>query len=149
MIEKLGIDLHLNTRVDADMLADGGFDNIIIATGISPRVPELEGIDHPSVVGYVDALRGNQAGWQQVAIMGAGGIGFDVADFISHDGPSAAQNIDVFAREWGIDFKTTRVAGLQALSRKLPARRAKFSLCNARKRLSARVWAKPRAGPTV
>ena len=58
MIEKLRIDLHLNTRVDADMLADGGFDNIIIATGISPRVPELEGINHPSVVGYVDALRG-------------------------------------------------------------------------------------------
>ena len=115
MIEKLGIDLHLNTRVDADMLADGGFDNIIIATGISPRVPELEGINHPSVVGYVDALRGTKPVGSKVAIMGAGGIGFDVADFISHDGPSGAQNIDVFAREWGIDFKNHPRGGVTGI----------------------------------
>ena len=115
MIEKLRIDLHLNTRADADMLADGGFDNIIIATGISPRVPELEGINHPSVVGYVDALRGTKPVGSKVAIMGAGGIGFDVADFISHDGPSGAQNIDIFAREWGIDFKNHPRGGVTGI----------------------------------
>ena len=83
MIEKLRVDLHLNTRVDADMLADGGFDNIIIATGISPRVPELEGINHPSVVGYVDALRGTKPVGSRVAIMGAGGIGYELKNTIS------------------------------------------------------------------
>ena len=105
MIEKLNIDLHLNTRVDVDMLADSGFDRIIIATGISPRTPQIEGIDDEKVVGYIDALKGNKKIGKRVAIMGAGGIGFDVADYISHDGPSAALDIDLFAKEWGVDFK--------------------------------------------
>ena len=104
MIEKLGINLKLNTRADTDMLAAGGFDNIIIATGINPRTPELEGIDHPMVMGYIDAIRGNKPVGKKVAIMGAGGIGFDVSELISHEGVSAAMDIDVFAREWGVDF---------------------------------------------
>ena len=105
MIEKLNIDLRLNTRVDVDMLADSGFDRIIIATGISPRTPQIEGIDDEKVVGYIDALKCNKKIGKRVAIMGAGGIGFDVADYISHDGPSAALDIDLFAKEWGVDFK--------------------------------------------
>ena len=104
MIEKLGINLQLNTRVDADMLAAGGYDNIIIATGITPRTPNLEGIDHPMVMSYIDAIRGNKPVGKKVAIMGAGGIGFDVSELISHAGVSAAMDIDVFAKEWGVDF---------------------------------------------
>ncbi|MEP1471012.1 MAG: NADPH-dependent 2,4-dienoyl-CoA reductase [Halieaceae bacterium] len=104
MIEKLGINLQLNTRADADMLAAGGFDDIIIATGITPRTPDLEGIDHPMVMGYIDAIRGNKPVGKKVAIMGAGGIGFDVSELISHEGVSAAMDINVFAKEWGVDF---------------------------------------------
>ena len=80
MIEKLGIDLQLNTRVDADTLAAGGYDNIIMATGITPRTPDVEGIDHPMVIGYIDAIKGNKPVGKKVAVMGAGGIGFDVSE---------------------------------------------------------------------
>ena len=79
MIELLGIDLQLNTRVTSEQLLAGNYDHIAIATGIEPRVPELEGIDHPSVISYIDAIKGNKPVGRRVAIMGAGGIGFDVA----------------------------------------------------------------------
>ena len=103
MIALRGVDLRLNTRVDADALS--GFDEVIVATGIEPRTPQIPGIDHPKVVGYMDAILGKKPIGQKVAIMGAGGIGFDVAELVSHAGVSAALDIDVFAREWGIDFK--------------------------------------------
>ena len=103
MIALRGVDLRLNTRVDADALS--GFDEVIVATGIEPRTPNIPGIDHPKVVGYMDAILGRKPIGKKVAIMGAGGIGFDVAELVSHAGVSAALDIDVFAREWGIDFK--------------------------------------------
>ena len=102
MIEKLGIDLRLNTRVEAAGLR--GFDEVIVATGIAPRVPDIGGIDHPKAVSYVDVITGRAAVGERVAILGAGGIGFDVAELITHKGTSAAVDIDVFAKEWGIDF---------------------------------------------
>ncbi len=104
MIALHDIDLRLNARVDVSTLQAGGFDEVIVATGIAPRRPVLEGIEHPKVVSYIDAILGRQPVGQRVAIMGAGGIGFDVAELITHAGPSAATDIDVFAREWGIDF---------------------------------------------
>ena len=103
MIALRGVNLRLNTRVDADALS--GFDEVIVATGIEPRTPNIPGIDHPKVVGYMDAILGRKPIGKKVAIMGAGGIGFDVAELVSHAGVSAALDIDVFAREWGIDFK--------------------------------------------
>ena len=105
MIAKHGVVLRLNTRVDAALLASEGFDDVIVATGIEPRQPTLEGIKHPKVVSYIDAILGRKAIGQRVAIMGAGGIGFDVAELISHAGPSAALDSAVFAKEWGIDFE--------------------------------------------
>ena len=104
MLDKLNVSVHLNTRVDADVLMAAGFDHVVIATGISPRMPSIPGIDHPKVVTYIDALTGAKPVGQKVAVIGAGGIGFDVTDTITHAGPSAALDIDVFAREWGIDF---------------------------------------------
>ncbi len=103
MIALRGVDLRLNTRVDADALA--GFDEVIVATGIEPRTPDIPGIDHAKVVGYMDAILGRKPIGKRVAIMGAGGIGFDVAELVSHAGVSAALDVNVFAREWGIDFK--------------------------------------------
>jgi len=105
MIEVRGIDLKLSTYVTAEMLNDSGFDEIVIATGIEPRTPELEGINHSKVVSYIDVICGKTEVGKKVAIMGAGGIGFDVAELISHKGKSAALDIDTFAKEWGVDFK--------------------------------------------
>ncbi len=105
MIDVLEIDLQLNTRVTADQLKAGNYDHIVIATGIEPRVPDLEGIDHPMVISYIDAIKGTRDVGKKVAIMGAGGIGFDVAELILHKGTSAAMDREVFAREWGIDFE--------------------------------------------
>ncbi len=105
MIEKRKIDLRLNTKATADMLANGGFDKVVVATGISPRMPDIEGIDHPKAVSYIDVIKGLKPVGRKVAIMGAGGIGFDVAEKITHAGKSSALDVDIFAKEWGIDFE--------------------------------------------
>ncbi|MBT6263904.1 MAG: NADPH-dependent 2,4-dienoyl-CoA reductase [Halieaceae bacterium] len=104
-LEKLGVNVKLNTRVDADTIAAGNFDHTMVATGIIPRQPNIPGIDHPMVMGYIDAINGTRPIGKKVAVIGAGGIGFDVTDTITHDGPSAAVDIDVFAKEWGVDFE--------------------------------------------
>ncbi len=104
-IEVTGVDLKLGIRVDAASLKAAGFDEVVIATGIEPRKPALDGIDHPKAVSYIDVIKGQAKVGKKVAIMGAGGIGFDVAELITHEGKSAALDIDVFAKEWGIDFK--------------------------------------------
>ncbi len=115
MIEVHNIDLRLNTRVDAEQLQAGNFDHVVIATGIEPRVPDLEGIDHPSVVNYIDVIRGDKSVGKKVAILGAGGIGFDVAEVIMHKGTSAAMDINVFAREWGVDFENHPRGGVTGI----------------------------------
>lgn len=99
-----GVDLRLNTRVTPQDLIAGGYDRVVIATGIEPRTPALPGIDHPKVVRYIDVITGAAPVGRRVAIMGAGGIGFDVAELITHAGISGALDREVFAREWGIDF---------------------------------------------
>ncbi len=104
IIELRGVDLRLNTRVTAAELKAGDFDEIVVATGIEPRVPDIEGIDHEKVSGYIDVISGRKSVGQSVAIAGAGGIGFDVAELVSHAGVSGSLDVDVFAREWGIDF---------------------------------------------
>jgi 2,4-dienoyl-CoA reductase (NADPH2) len=105
MIDVLGITLRLDTRVDAALLRAEGFDEVVVATGIEPRRPAIDGIDHAKVVPYIDAILGRKVIGQRVAILGAGGIGFDVAELVTHAGTSAALDVDVFAREWGIDFQ--------------------------------------------
>ncbi|MFM5954666.1 MAG: FAD-dependent oxidoreductase [Novosphingobium sp.] len=104
MIQLRGVTLRLGTRADAAMLTAQGFDEVVVATGITPRTPALNGIDHPKVVSYIDVITGRAPVGQNVAIMGAGGIGFDVAELITHQGTSASLDIATFAREWGIDF---------------------------------------------
>ena len=104
MLEVNQVDVHLNTTVCADDLTSAGYEHVVVATGISPRMPDLEGIDHPKVVSYIDVIRGRVKVGKTVAVMGAGGIGFDVSELITHSGVSAAMDKDVFAREWGVDF---------------------------------------------
>ena len=105
MIDVLGVELRLNTRAEAAGLKAEGFDEVVVATGVTPRTPAIPGIDHPKVIGYIDAILGRKPVGQRVAIMGAGGIGFDVAELITHAGTSGSLDVEVFAKEWGIDFK--------------------------------------------
>ena len=116
MLTKHGVTLHLNARVDATQLLTGGFDHIVVATGIVPHQPALEGIEHPMVVSYTDAILGLKPVGARVAIMGAGGIGFDVAELLSQVGPSAALDREVFAREWGIDFNNHPRGGVTGVT---------------------------------
>ncbi|MGP4843893.1 oxidoreductase [Marinobacter sp. 1Y8] len=106
-IEILGIDLRLNTRVDVDTLSLEGFDEVVIATGVKPRTPQIEGIDHPKVLGYLDVLRNNVKVGQSVAVIGAGGIGFDVSEFLTHDigrHPEGEQvSVEHWQQEWGVN----------------------------------------------
>ena len=116
-LETTGVDLRLNTRVSAAELAEGGFDEVILATGIAPRTPAIPGIDNPKVISYLDAILQRKPVGQQVAVIGAGGIGFDVSEFITHQGESTSLNRDEFWKEWGIDTALEArggVAGVQA-----------------------------------
>ena len=115
MMEVHQIDVRLNTWVDVDMLKSQGFDDVVVATGIEPRTPDIDGIDHEKVVSYIDVIRGKAEVGNKVAIMGAGGIGFDVAELITHKGTSAALDIDIFAREWGIDFQNHPRGGVTGI----------------------------------
>jgi 2,4-dienoyl-CoA reductase (NADPH2) len=115
MIGLRRVTLRLGARVDAAMLAAEGFDEVIVATGITPRTPAIPGIDHPKVARYVDVITGRAPVGRTVAIMGAGGIGFDVAELITHEGTSAALDIDTFAREWGVDFRNHPRGGVTGI----------------------------------
>ena len=83
MLDKLNVDVRLGERVSAADLEGQGFDHVVVATGITPRVPDIKGIDHPMVVGYIDAIMGRKPIGKKVAVVGAGGIGFDVTDLIT------------------------------------------------------------------
>ncbi|HEY9237738.1 MAG TPA: NADPH-dependent 2,4-dienoyl-CoA reductase [Burkholderiaceae bacterium] len=128
MIEVHGITLRLNCRVNASMLTRDRFDEVAVATGIVPREPAILGIDHPMVAGYLDVLTGQRTVGDRVAIIGAGGIGFDVAEFISHSGASSAQDIDEFAREWGIDFRNHPRGGVSGVEPRVAASPRQISL---------------------
>ncbi len=103
MIEKNGVNLVLNTMVTPSMLNQENYDEIIIATGVSPRIPDIKGINHEKVRSYIDVLTGANVG-KKVAIIGAGGIGFDVAEYLSHQGKSNSLNIPSFMKAWGVDM---------------------------------------------
>lgn len=123
MIEKTGVNLRLNTRVSAQDLMDEGFDEVILATGINPRTPELEGIDHPMVMNYLDVLRDKKPVGKRVAVMGAGGIGFDVSEFLVHGKTTPSLNKDEFMKEWGVDLSVSNAGGLAATAEvEAPAR---------------------------
>ncbi len=121
MLDKHGVDVRLNTRVSADDLKAGGFDEVVMATGVEPRTPEIEGIDHPKVIGYLDALMGRKPVGQRVAVIGAGGIGFDVSEFIVHQGESPSLNTEHFMKEWGVDLTVAHRGGIQGVQPEVPA----------------------------
>lgn len=120
-LQTLGVDLKLNTRVTSTALNEEKFDEVAIATGISPRVPAIDGIDHPMVCSYVDVISGKVKIGKRVALIGAGGIGFDVAEFLSHGTASPSQNIPVFMQEWGVDMAMNARGGIEGVEAELEA----------------------------
>ncbi|RDV24625.1 NADPH-dependent 2,4-dienoyl-CoA reductase [Alteromonas aestuariivivens] len=114
-IELTGVTLHLNTRVTADELNRGGFDEVILATGILPRTPDIKGIDHPKVLTYLQVIKDKLPVGNKVAIIGAGGIGFDTAEYLSHGSQSPSQDVAAFMKEWGIDMTLQHRAGVEGM----------------------------------
>ncbi|HEX7369010.1 MAG TPA: NADPH-dependent 2,4-dienoyl-CoA reductase [Rhodanobacteraceae bacterium] len=106
------VDVHLGTRADATMLKAQNFDAVIVATGVTPRDPRIPGQDHPMVLGYHDAITRGASIGKRVAIIGAGGIGFDVAEFLTQDPPSPSLDIARWTREWGVDTSLENRGGL-------------------------------------
>lgn len=107
------IKLLLNQRATYQTLIKANFDDIVIATGVTPRQLDIDGIDHPKVLSYLDVLKERKPVGQRVAIIGAGGIGFDTAEYLSHVGESASLNPEKFYNEWGIDTTYQNVGGLK------------------------------------
>lgn len=117
-----GVDVRLNTVVTADELAGDAFDEVVVAAGVTPRTPEIPGIDHPSVVGYLDVLRDEAPVGERVAIIGAGGIGFDVAEFLTDGGEQASLDAATYFRQWGVDMDYRERGGLTKPERPTPPR---------------------------
>ncbi|MEW2390711.1 NADPH-dependent 2,4-dienoyl-CoA reductase [Streptomyces venezuelae] len=117
-----GVTVRLNTVVTADDLAQDAFDEVVVAAGVSPRTPEIPGIDHPSVVGYLDVLRDEAPVGERVAIIGAGGVGFDVAEFLTDGGEKASLDPATYFRQWGVDMDYRERGGLTKPERPTPPR---------------------------
>jgi len=120
------LELKLGTRVDAAALEAGGFDEVILATGVAPRDPRIPGQENPKVLSYIDVLLHGKAVGQRVAIVGAGGIGFDVAEFLvtgaDRGEPSPTLHLDEWKREWGVGDPARTPGGLDAPQPSAPSR---------------------------
>ncbi|MBT8115526.1 MAG: NADPH-dependent 2,4-dienoyl-CoA reductase [Arenicella sp.] len=121
-IELTGVKLKLNHAVGAADLIAANYDEVILASGIRPRTLQIEGADHPMVLSYIDVVVDKKPVGEKVAIIGAGGIGFDVAEFLVHQGQSPSLDIDAFNKEWGVDSEYLTRGGYQRPQPHPPAR---------------------------
>ncbi|MEU7281206.1 NADPH-dependent 2,4-dienoyl-CoA reductase [Streptomyces sp. NPDC045431] len=115
-----GVDVRLGTYATAEALT--GYDEVVVATGVTPRTPAIDGVDHPSVVSYLDVLRDGAPVGERVAVVGAGGIGFDVAEFLTDGGEGASRDPETYFRQWGVDTSYAERGGLRAPERPKPPR---------------------------
>ena len=111
-LQTTGVEVCLNTRVDVAQLLAGGFDEIILATGIAPRTPAIPGIDNPKVLSYLDVILERKPVGARVAVIGAGGIGFDVSEFLVQQGVATSLDREAFWKEWGIDTQLEARGGV-------------------------------------
>ncbi|MFT7612655.1 MAG: 2,4-dienoyl-CoA reductase (NADPH2), partial [Parvicellaceae bacterium] len=118
-MELHNVNLKLNTAASIEDLKS--FDEVIIATGITPRKPAIPGIDHEKVLGYLDVLKHEKPVGKKVAIIGAGGIGFDVAEYLVHEGASSSLSISEFMKEWGVDMNNEVRGGIEGIKPDFPA----------------------------
>jgi len=119
-LKELNVEVQLNTRLTSAQLNALEIDELVLATGINPRALDLPGYDHPKVLNYLDVIRGAPVG-QKVAIIGAGGIGFDVAEYLSHGQRQPSQNIQQFMAQWGIDMTLQSRGGVAHMQQDLEA----------------------------
>lgn len=112
-IEIQGVILELGRKISVDDLQ--GFDEVVVATGITPRKPGIKGIDHPKVLSYIEVLKEKKPVGNKVAIIGAGGIGFDTAEYLTHEGKSPSLDVQKFLKEWGIDPENEVRAGIEGV----------------------------------
>ena len=113
-LDRAGVQMRLDCRAGISDLAGAGFHEVVLATGVVPRIPRIDGIDHPKVRGYIETLLNGDAIGSSVAIVGAGGIGFDVAEFLSHQ-PASSRDIDPFLDEWGVDRTLAARGGVDGM----------------------------------
>lgn len=114
-IELTGVELRLDTEIDAASLNQGEFDEVILATGIVPRTPPIDGVDHPKVLSYLDVMNGAPVG-DKVAVIGAGGIGFDISEVLTHAGADTSTDIPAFMQSWGVDMSLSARGGVEGVS---------------------------------
>ncbi|MFJ4800613.1 FAD-dependent oxidoreductase [Streptomyces murinus] len=115
-----GVAVRLGAWVGVEDLAD--YDEVVVATGVTPRTPDIPGVDHPRVLGYLDVLRDGAPVGERVAVLGAGGIGFDVAEFLTDGGDKASEDPRTYFRNWGVDMEYTAPGGLTEPRRPAPPR---------------------------
>jgi 2,4-dienoyl-CoA reductase (NADPH2) len=116
-LDLAGVEVRLGARASAPDLVAGGYDEIVLATGVAPRRASFEGVAHPKVLSYVDVFARGAAVGNAVAIVGAGGIGFDVATFLASPGPSTALDADAWFAEWGVDPTVAVPGGVEGVAR--------------------------------
>nr|WP_277619285.1 NADPH-dependent 2,4-dienoyl-CoA reductase [Legionella norrlandica] len=138
-LQKYKVDIHLNTEATLELLKD--YDEIVLASGIRPRIPNIEGIEHEKVVSYIDVIAKNRPVGAKVAIIGAGGIGFDVAEFLTHDHQLTAEQ---FYKEWGIDISGQHRGGLKP-PQIIPSSREVYLLQRKKEKMGKRLE-KPQVG---
>ena len=121
-LDATGVRRRLGSDATAESLAREGFDTVILATGVLPRLLDLPGADHPKVLSYLDVLHGNATVGATVAVIGAGGIGFDVAEFLTEAAPSPTTDVARWTKEWGVDMTMATPGGLMTATPEKPER---------------------------
>jgi 2,4-dienoyl-CoA reductase (NADPH2) len=122
MLEVTGVTVHLNKRVTADELISARYDEVVLATGVRPRIPNIPGIDHPMVLSYAELVREERPVGKRVAVIGAGGIGYDVSEFLTVEGHPTLK-LDEWKQEWGVDSEDEQVRGQLTTAKSAPAAR--------------------------
>ena len=119
-LARQNINVHLNAPQSVESLKQESFDDVILATGVTPRVPKIDGIEHSSVVNYQQVLSGEVIMGQRVAVLGAGGIGYDICEFLTEKGQSHTENLDLWLKEWGIDTEIVHRGGVEGVDQVKP-----------------------------
>ncbi|MGW4325817.1 FAD-dependent oxidoreductase [Nocardia sp. NPDC004573] len=122
MLERTGVTVHLNKRVGADELVAGGYDEVVLATGVQPRIPDIPGIDHPMVLSYAELVREEKPVGKRVAVIGAGGIGYDISEFLTVEGHPTLK-LEEWKEEWGVTSDDDQLPGQLTTPRPAPAAR--------------------------
>ena len=120
-IQLTGVELKLDTYVSTEELNNSNYDEVIVATGIVPRRLSIEGVGHPKVMDYLDVLKLKKPVGRKVAVIGAGGIGFDVSEYLVHSGDSCRQSVSTFMKEWGVDMTLKARGGVEGIKPEVAA----------------------------